>query len=210
MDYLALRFLHVVGLILLSAGIIAAFFTDRRARRSQSVFAIAEACRYERQFGLSLVFPGALLLGLSGTLLVLTLDTGFFHTPWLTGMWILFVFEFLEGNTITFAHGRRRLSLAEDAERKGHITPELLRELSRNLGAFTRFLDLTLGALLISLGIFRPSSWSFFALGLALAVGAALLLTILLTDRASKLAIELQPSPSGGTLAARSLLGERR
>ena len=195
MDYFALKLLHLVGVILLSAGIIAAFFTDRRARRSQSVFAIAEACRYERQFGLSLVFPGALLLGVSGTLLVLAFDLGFFGTPWITGMWALFVFEFFEGNTITFAHGRRRLLLAEDAETMGHITPELRQELGRNLAAFTRFLDLTLGALMISLGVFRPSSWSFFAVGVALSVGAALLLTVLLTDRTMNLAIELEPSP---------------
>ena len=195
MDHFALRLLHLVGLILLSAGIIAAFFTDRRARSSSSVFAIAEACRYERQFGLSLVFPGALLLGLSGTLLVLTLDLGFFGTPWITGMWILFVFEFLEGNTITFSHGRRRLLLAEDAETRGHITPELQQELGRTLGAFTRFLDLPLGTLMISLGIFRPSSWSFFVVGVALSVGAALLLTVLLTDRTLNPAIELEPSP---------------
>ena len=195
MDYFALKLLHLVGVILLSAGIIAAFFTDRRARRSQSVFAIAEACRYERQFGLSLVFPGALLLGVSGILLVLTFDLGFFGTPWITGMWMLFVFEFIEGNTITFSHGRHRLSLAEAAEALGHVTPELQRELGRNLAAFTRFLDLTLGGLMISLGVFRPSSWSFFAVGVALSVGAALLLTVSLTDRTSNLAIELEPSP---------------
>ncbi len=194
MDYFALKLLHLVGLLLLSAGIVASFFTDRRARSSQSVFAIAEACRYERQFGLSLVFPGALLLGLSGTLLVLTLDLGFLGTPWITGMWILFVFELLEGNTITFSHGRRRLSLAEDAERVGQVTPELQRELGRNLGAFTRSLDLTLGGLMISLGVFRPSSWSFFAVGVVLSVGAALLLTVLLADRTSNPAIELEPS----------------
>ncbi len=195
MDYLALKFLHIFSLILLSAGVIAAFCTDRRARRSHSVFSIAEACRYERQFGLSLVLPGALLLGLSGTLLVLALDVGFFGTPWVTGMWILFVFEFLEGNTITFSHGRRRLLLAEDAETRGHITPELQQELGRTIGAFTRFLDLPLGALMISLGIFRPSSWSFFVVGVALSVGAALLLTVLLTDRTLNPAIELEPSP---------------
>ena len=195
MDYFALKLLHLVGVILLSAGIIAAFFTDRRARRSQSVFAIAEACRYERQFGLSLVFPGALLLGVSGILLVLTFDLGFFGTPWITGMWMLFVFEFIEGNTITFSHGRHRLSLAEAAEALGYVTPELQRELGRNLAAFTRFLDLTLGGLMISLGVFRPSSWSFFAVGVALSVGVALLLTVLLTDRTMNLAIELEPSP---------------
>jgi uncharacterized membrane protein len=195
MDYLALKFLHILGLILLSTGLIAAFFTDRRARRSLSVFAIAEACRYERQFGLSLVIPGALLLGLSGTLLVLTLDIGFFSAPWIAGMWLLFVFEFFEGNTITFSHARRRLSLAEDAESKGHITPELRQELGRKLAAFTRFLDFTLGALMISLGVFRPSSWSFFAVGIALSVGAALLLTAWLANRASNLTIELEQSP---------------
>ena len=195
MDHFALRLLHLVGLILLSAGIIAAFFTDRRARSSSSVFAIAEACRYERQFGLSLVFPGALLLGVSGILLVLTFDLGFFGTPWITGMWMLFVFEFIEGNTITFSHGRHRLSLAEAAEALGYVTPELQRELGRNLAAFTRFLDLTLGGLMISLGVFRPSSWSFFAVGVALSVGVALLLTVLLTDRTMNLAIELEPSP---------------
>ena len=195
MDYFALKFLHLLGLIFLCAGVIAAFLCDRRARSSRSVFAIAEACRYERQYGLVLVFPGAILLGLSGTLLVLTLDVGFFRTPWITGMWLLFVFEFFEGNAVTLAHGRRRLSLAEDAESKGRITPELRRELGRNLGAFTRFLDFTLGALMISLGVFRPSSWSFIGVGIALAVGAALLLTILLTDRVSNLVIELEPSP---------------
>ncbi len=206
MDYLVLKFLHLFGLILLSAGILAAFFTDRRARRSSNVFAIAEACRYERQLGLFLVFPGAILLGLSGTLLVLTLDLGFFDTPWITGMWLLFVFEFVEGNTITFSHGRRRLALAEDAESTGRITPGLQQELGRNLAAFTRLLDLTLGALMISLGVFRPSSWSFFVVGIALSLGTALLLTLLLTDRASNPVIDLQQGPQEGTLPRDSCL----
>ncbi len=46
----------------------------------------------------------------------------------------------------------------------------------------------------ISLGVFRPSPWSFSALGIALAAGPAQHRTVSLAERASNFSIELELS----------------
>ena len=59
----------------------------------------AEAARYTAIFYDSLAITGALLVAVSGFLLVLELGLGFFDEPWLVGMWGLFLFEFVEGTS---------------------------------------------------------------------------------------------------------------
>ncbi len=102
MDYYTLlRLGHIAGFVLLGGGLLAVFVSEWRAHRTSDLRAFAEAARYTAVFYDSLSVPGAVLLAISGLLLIVELDLGFFDEPWLTGMWALFLFEFVEGNTVT-------------------------------------------------------------------------------------------------------------
>ncbi len=124
------------------------------------------------------VVPGALLAGLSGLILALKLNLGFLQIPWLMGMWVLFVFEFVEGNTITRIHFRKMLRLSRAALSSGGLTAELQEEMERKLPTFTHFLDLPLFLLIVSLGGLRPATWSHSVLGVLLALVIAFALTL--------------------------------
>jgi len=99
--YLLLRLGHIAGFILLGGGLLAVFVSELRAHTTGDVHVFAEAASYTAIFYDALALPGALLVGLSGLLLIFELGLGFFEEPWLVGMWGLFLFEFVEGNTIT-------------------------------------------------------------------------------------------------------------
>lgn len=186
--YSALRFLHLLAVMVLVAGIIGDFVAELRIRRAANLATLAEGVQYQTIFMEWLVFPAAVIVGLSGVLLVLKLGIGFFELPWLTGMWLLFAFEFVEGNTVTRRHGlyvRREL---EHALRVGAVTAGLRRRLKSVPGTFGLCLDLPLGLVMVSLGVMRPSTWSHFLLAVPAAVVVASVLTALL--------LRLEPSPS--------------
>jgi Predicted integral membrane protein (DUF2269) len=107
-QYLLLRFAHLVGLMLMSAGLIGVFVADMRS--------------------------GALLLLASGTWLIVSSDGGweFLKVPWLVGMVILFAFEF-EGNTITRLYFVRLRRLARAALAEERVTPELADAVQNSL-----------------------------------------------------------------------------
>ena len=110
MDYYsALRLAHMVGFIALGGGLLAVFVSELRAYRTDDAYRFAEAAWYTATFYDALVLPGAVIVGLSGFLLVIELGLGFLSEPWLVGMWGLFLFEFIEGNTITRRQFRRTL-----------------------------------------------------------------------------------------------------
>lgn len=184
-----LRFLHLLGVIGLAAGLVTAFVTELRVRRSADLRPIGEALRYQGTLGVGLVFPSALVVGSTGILLVLELGLGFFDIPWLTGMWLLFAFEFVEGNTLTRGHGLRVRREFAAACRAGALTSEFERCLKSRSGTFGLCLDLPLGIVMVSLGTMRPATWSHFFVAtlLALAVAAALTRSLL----------RLEPSASG-------------
>ncbi|MBZ0139465.1 MAG: DUF2269 domain-containing protein, partial [Pseudorhodoplanes sp.] len=125
-----------------------------------------------------LVVPGALLLLVSGTWLIVSYYAGwqFLNVPWLVGMVVLFAFEFIEGNTITRLYFMRLRRLARIAVAEGRVTPELTRARAEQLASFTHFLDIPLLLVIVSLGALRPSSWTHFIIGVAIAVVAASLL----------------------------------
>lgn len=183
-----LRFFHVLGVVLLGGGLLGVWVADLRSRFARSVFVLAEACHYEMLFYYGLVFPGALLVGLSGLLLILELGLGFFAAPWLTGMWVLFLAEFVEGNSITHWHLRRMRERATRARLLGQPTEELREQMGRRLGSFTHFLDLPLFLVIVFLGTTRPGSWSVVVAALAVAVAAAALLTALVPRHAPMVA----------------------
>jgi hypothetical protein len=101
--YPVLKFFHLLGLTLIGAGLIGVWYADLRSRQLRELALFAEAVRSIAVLYDGLVIPGALLLLGSGTWLIVTVYGGwaFLGMPWLSGMVLLFAFEFVEGNTTT-------------------------------------------------------------------------------------------------------------
>lgn len=174
--YLLLRFVHVAGAILLGGGLLAVFVSEWRAMRVRDLARFAEAAWYTSSFYDALVLPGALLAAASGLVMALELGLGLLSEPWLVGMWGLFVFEFIEGNTVTRVQFRRARRLSAQAEAEGRPL-EPARVAARTvLGQVAHFLDLPLFGVMIWCGMIRPDRWSdlVLALGVGIATAAAL------------------------------------
>jgi hypothetical protein len=173
--YLWLRFAHLVGLMLISAGLIGVFIADMRSRQVRDVRLFAQAITFIAVFYDALVVPGALLLLASGTWLIAGYHGGwdFLEVPWLAGMVVLFAFEFIEGNTITRLYFVRLRRLTRQALEEGWVTPELARARDERLASFTHFLDIPILLVIVSLGVLRPDNWTQFAVASAIALAAA-------------------------------------
>jgi uncharacterized membrane protein len=176
--YLLLRFAHLLGLMLMSAGLIGVFVSDVRSRQVRDLKLFAQAVTLIAVFYDGLVVPGALLLLASGTWLIVSYYNGwsFLAVPWLAGMVLLFVFEFIEGNTITRLYFMRLRRLAREALAVERMTSELARARSEQLASFTHFLDIPILVVIVSLGALRPSDWTQFVVATALAIAVASLL----------------------------------
>ena len=176
--YLLLRFAHLLGLMLISAGLIGVFVADMRSRQSRELPLFAQAVNLIALFYDGLVVPGALLLTGSGAWLIVSYygGWGFLQVPWLVGMVVLFLFEFVEGNTITRRYFTRLRRLAGEALKEGRVTEALAKARSEQLASFTHFLDLPILTVIVSLGALRPESWTQFIVGTVLAVAAASIL----------------------------------
>ena len=174
--YLWLRFAHLVGLMLISAGLIGVFIADMRSRQVRDVRLFAQAINFIAIFYDGLVVPGALLLLASGTWLIAGYYGGwdFLEVPWLAGMVILFAFEFIEGNTITRLYFVRLRRLTRRAVEERRVTPELARARDERLASFTHFLDIPILLVIVSLGVLRPDNWTQFVVASAIALAAAL------------------------------------
>lgn len=170
--YLLLRFAHLVGLMLISAGLIGVFVADMRSRQVRDVTLFAQAVAFIAVFYDGLVVPGALLLLASGTWLIAEYHGGwdFLGTPWLAGMVLLFAFEFIEGNTITRLYFMRLRRLTRIAVAEGRVTAELARARGEQLASFTHFLDIPLLTVIVSLGALRPTDWTQFTVATVTAV----------------------------------------
>jgi hypothetical protein len=182
MLYELLRFGHLIGLILIAAGLIGVFLSDIRTRQARTLPVFAEAVRNIALFYDGLVIPGALLLLGSGTWLIIAFYDGwaFLQVPWLAGMVLLFAFEFVEGNTITRLYFLKLRRLSLEAVRQGHFTAELERVRAEPVPTFTHFLDLPILLLIVSLGALRPDTWTHFLVGAAVAIAVAIALTLTL------------------------------
>jgi hypothetical protein len=182
MTYQILRLLHLIGAILIGAGLIGVWLSDLRARQVQDLPRFGEAIRNVAVFYDGLVVPGALLLAGSGTWLIVTVYGGwnFLKLPWLAGMVGLFAFEFIEGNTVTRRYFRRVLRLTRAALTTGQWSPALQHARAAALPTFTHFLDLPLLLVIVALGATRPSTWTVFSVGIGVAVLIATVLTLLL------------------------------
>jgi Predicted integral membrane protein (DUF2269) len=178
--YPVLKFLHLLGLTLMGAGLIGVWYADLRSRQVRELPVFAEAVRSMAVLYDGLVIPGALLLLGSGTWLIVTVYGGwaFLGIPWLSGMVGLFAFEFVEGNTITRLYFMRLRRLTMEAVRHGRVTADLAEARRHHVPTFTHFLDIPILFVIVALGAMRPNTWTLFAAGTLLALVAAAILTI--------------------------------
>ena len=182
MTYPVLKFVHLLGLTLMGAGLIGVWYADLRSRQVQELPVFAEAVRSIAVLYDGLVVPGALLLLGSGTWLIVTLYGGwaFLGMPWLTGMVALFAFEFIEGNTVTRLYFIRLRRVTREAVQRGDVTAELGEVRREHVPTFTHFLDIPLLFVIVALGAMRPNTWALFAIGTTLALVAAAILTLVI------------------------------
>jgi len=175
MEYLILKYLHVLGAVLMGAGLIGVWLADMRSRQHRDLIRFSEAVRYIAVFYDGVVVPGALILLFSGTWFTVQYFGGwdFINTPWLTGMIALFAFEFIEGNTITRLYFMKLRRITNEALSVGEITPELEKERSKLLPSFTHYLDLPMLFLIIALGVMKPATWGMFLYGSLIAIALA-------------------------------------
>jgi hypothetical protein len=182
MTYDLLKFIHILGAILMGAGLVAVWMADLRSRQLRELLPFAEAVRTIAVSYDGLVVPGALLLLASGAWMITEFYGGwaFLDRPWLAGMVVLFLAEFIEGNTITRLYFLRLRRMTQQALAEGRFTPELEHERGKLVPSFTHFLDLPALTLIIALGALKPNSWTLFSAGALLAVVIASALTILI------------------------------
>ena len=182
MTYSLLIFAHLLGAVLIGGGLIGVFVSDLRSRQIRDLPQFSEAVRNIAVFYDGVVVPGAILLLISGTWLILEFFGGweFLEVPWLVAMVVLFAFEFIEGNSVTRLYFMKLRRITGEALKAGHITPELEKARAEMIPTFTHFLDLPILMVIISLGAMRPSTWTHFFVGTFLAILIATLLTIAL------------------------------
>jgi uncharacterized membrane protein len=182
MTYPVLKFLHLLGLTVMGAGLIGVWYADLRSRQVRDLPVLAEAIRTIAVFYDGLVVPGALLLLGSGTWLIVTTYGGwtFLGMPWLAGMVALFAFEVVEGNTVTRLHFMRLRRLSQEALAQGTMTPALAAARREPVATFTHFLDLPILFVIVALGAAQPTTWTLFTVATVLAVlAAAVLATVI-------------------------------
>ena len=180
MTYDLLKLAHIIGAVLIGGGLIGVWLTDLRSRQSHELVRFSESVRNIAVFYDGVVVPGAILLLVSGTWLIVEFFGGwsFISTPWLEGMVFLFAFEFIEGNTVTRLYFMRLRRLTQEALQVGAFTPELKKARAENVPTFTHFLDLPMLFLIVTLGVLKPSNWGLFAVGSLVALAIATALTI--------------------------------
>jgi uncharacterized membrane protein len=182
MTYNVLKLVHIIGTILIGAGLIGVWVSDMRSRQLRDLSAFSEAVRNIAVFYDGVVIPGALLLLASGAWMIVEFFGGwsFVSVPWLAGMVYLFAFEFVEGNTVTRLYFMRLRRLTQEALSAGAFTPQLEEARAENTPRFTHFLDLPMLFLIVSLGALKPGTWTLFAVGSVIALAVATVLTVLI------------------------------
>ncbi len=182
MEYLILKYAHVLGAVLMGAGLIGVWLADLRSRQHRELIRFSEAVRYIAVFYDGIVVPGALILLTSGVWFTVKYYDGweFVKTPWLAGMIFLFAFEFIEGNTVTRLYFMKLRKLTQEALNQNKITEELEAERGKLIPSFTHYLDLPMLFLIIALGVIKPQTWEVFIYGSIVAIALATLFTIVI------------------------------
>lgn len=180
MTYNLLKLFHIIGLVLMGAGLIGVWINDLRSRQATDLIVFSESVRNIAVFYDGVVVPGAIILLISGSFMISDVFGGwdFIQIPWLAGMVFLFAFEFVEGNTVTRLYFMRLRRLTKEALQIGSFTPALQHARAENVPSFTHFLDLPMLFLIITLGTLKPDNWKIFTIGLIISLLIATLLTI--------------------------------
>ena len=176
--YLLLRLLHFAGFIFIGGGLLAVFVSELRAYLTTETKSFVEAAQYTAIFYDGLVLPGAVMILISGPLLIHQLGVGYFAAPWIVGMWALFAFEFIEGNTITRIQFQRTLRLSKLLPQDQPLTKERREGVRSFLGQFAHFLDIPLFFAIVYCGVARPDDWKEVIAAIAGALAAATVLTL--------------------------------
>ena len=119
----------------------------------------AGAAFYTAIFYDFVVLPGAFLMLATGPLLIWKLGLSYFGAPWLTAMWGLFLFEFIEGNTVTRVQFRRTLKISRSLAEDEPLTDEIRGRARTFIGRLAHFLDVPLFSVIVYCGVVRPDSW---------------------------------------------------
>ena len=175
--YLLLRFLHVMGFIFLGGGLLAVFVSEWRGYSATRPVIFAEAALYTAILYDFLVLPGAVLMLVTGPLLIWKLGLGYFDSPWLVGMWGLFLFEFVEGNTVTRVQFRRTLRVSRSLPEDGSLTEDARSDARTLIGRIAHFLDIPLFSVIVYCGVVRPGGWLQVGGAIGIAIAAALALS---------------------------------
>ncbi|MCP4933583.1 MAG: DUF2269 family protein [bacterium] len=185
--YLLLKFAHILGFILLGGGLLAVWVSEFQAYRTNEIGVFAESARYTAIFYDFLVIPGAITVATSGFFLVQNLGLGFFEEPWLITMWGLFLFEFVEGNTITRIQFRKTLRRSKEALNDGKSLNTEVREEARSLiSQIVHFLDIPMTMVIVYCGTVRPDNWTTILIAISMALIATTLLVIFVPRLARK------------------------
>jgi hypothetical protein len=75
------------------------------------------------------------------------------------------------------------------------VTSELEEARRHHMPTFTHFLDLPILFVIVALGATRSNTWTLFAVATVLAVGAAMILTLVI-PRMYPFSVDLGPNPS--------------
>jgi len=181
MEYALLKYFHILGAVLIGAGLIGVWLADLRSRQHRDLIRFSEAVRYISVFYDGVVVPGAIILLVSGTWFTVRFYGGwdFLNVPWLAGMIILFGFEFIEGNTITRMYFMKLRRITQDALADEAMMPVLEKERARLIPTFTHYLDIPMLFLIIALGAIKPDTWEVFLYGSLIAIVIATIFTII-------------------------------
>jgi uncharacterized membrane protein YecN with MAPEG domain len=166
----------------MGAGLIGVWLTDLRSRQHKDLIRFSEAVRYISVFYDGVVVPGAIILLISGVWFTIQFHGGwdFLKVPWLSGMIFLFVFEFIEGNTVTRLYFTKLRRITKNALDVGKITDELESERARLIPTFTHYLDIPMLFLIIALGVLKPNTWSVFVYGTVISILIATIFSVVI------------------------------
>ena len=193
--YQLLRFFHFIGFIFLGGGLLAVFVSEWRGYGATRPVVFAEAAFYTAIFYDFVVLPGAFMMLTTGPLLIWKLGLSYFDTPWLTGIWGLFLFEFIEGNTVTRVQFRRTLKVSRSLAENETLTEEIRSRARTFIGRLAHFLDIPLFSAVVYCGVVRPDTWLEVGSAIGIAIVAALMLISVVPRLAERIG-GLTPRPS--------------
>ncbi len=174
--YTLLRFLRYIGFIFIGGGLLAVWVSECRGYSAKRPVIFAEAAFYTAILYDFVVVPGALMVLVTGPLMIWQAGLGYFDIPWLTGMWSLFLFEFVEGNTITRVQFRRTLRISRAVAEDAPLTHAIKSHARTFVSRLAHFLDIPIFSVIVYCGVARPDSWQQVGVAIGIAIAAALAL----------------------------------